>query len=81
MVFPLMQSRVNPYSDHVQGKANEPITVAGLLDNSKKILGPLYEGGHLIGHSKKLFIVWKRMHRELQLLEDLLIIRLILWII
>lgn len=45
MVFPLMQSRVNPYSDHVQGKANEPITVAGLLDNSKKILGPLYEGG------------------------------------
>lgn len=45
MVFPLMQSRINPYSDHVQGKANEPITVAGLLDNSKKILGPLYEGG------------------------------------
>lgn len=45
MLFPLMQSRVNPYSDHVQGKANEPITVAGLLDNSKKILGPLYEGG------------------------------------
>src|SRR5690606_25060637 len=45
MVFPLMQSRNNPYSDHVQGKANEPITVAGLLDNSKKILGPLYEGG------------------------------------
>lgn len=44
MVFPLVKSKVNPYSENVQGKANEPITVAGLLDNSKKILGPLYEG-------------------------------------
>nr|WP_106780493.1 dihydroxy-acid dehydratase [Lysinibacillus timonensis] len=45
MVFPLVKSRINPYSENVQGKANEPITVAGLLDNAKKILGPLYEGG------------------------------------
>ena len=43
--FPIINSRINPYRDNVQGKANEPITVAGLLDNAKKILGPLYEGG------------------------------------
>nr|WP_029054803.1 dihydroxy-acid dehydratase [Sporosarcina ureae] len=45
MLFPQMRSRINPYKENVQGKANEPITVAGLLDNAKKILGPLYEGG------------------------------------
>lgn len=28
----------NPYRDNVQGKANEPITVAALLDRSKQIL-------------------------------------------
>lgn len=44
MNFPTIESRVNPYRDNVQGKANEPITVAGLLDNAKKNLGPLYEG-------------------------------------
>ena len=43
--FPIIESKINPYRDNVQGKANEPITVAGLLDNAKKILGPLYEGG------------------------------------
>lgn len=45
MQFPVIESKVNPYRDNVQGKANEPITVAGLLDNAKKILGPFYEGG------------------------------------
>lgn len=45
MVFPLVESKNNPYSENVQGKANEPITVAGLLDNAKRNLGPLYEGG------------------------------------
>lgn len=45
MAFPIVESPSNPYSSNVQGKANEPITVAGLLDNAKKILGPLYEGG------------------------------------
>lgn len=44
VVFPLIEHGVNPYSINVQGKANEPITVAGLLDNAKKILGPQYEG-------------------------------------
>jgi dihydroxy-acid dehydratase len=29
----------NPYRDNVQGKANEPITVAGLLDRAAQILG------------------------------------------
>ncbi len=43
--FPLIENKVNPYRDNVQGKANEPITVAGLLDRSKQILGPSYEGG------------------------------------
>lgn len=35
---------INPYRDNVQGKANEPITVAALLDRSKQILGSTYEG-------------------------------------
>jgi dihydroxyacid dehydratase/phosphogluconate dehydratase len=43
--FPKIENNVNPYRDNVQGKANEPITVAGLLDRSKQILGPEYEGG------------------------------------
>jgi dihydroxyacid dehydratase/phosphogluconate dehydratase len=43
--FPNIKNSVNPYRDNVQGKANEPITVAGLLDRSKQILGPEYQGG------------------------------------
>jgi dihydroxy-acid dehydratase len=35
----------NPYQGNVQGKANEPITVAGLLDRSYKGLNGLYAGG------------------------------------
>lgn len=42
--YPKIDFKVNPYRDNVQGKANEPITVAGLLDRSKQILGSLYEG-------------------------------------
>ncbi len=44
-LYPLIENEVNPYRDNVQGKANEPITVAGLLDRSKQVLGPTYEGG------------------------------------
>lgn len=43
VTYPNMQGK-NPYRDNVQGKANEPITVAALLDRSKQILGPTYEG-------------------------------------
>ncbi|QQK78837.1 dihydroxy-acid dehydratase [Salicibibacter cibi] len=42
--FPLIENAYNPYRDNVQGKANEPITVAGLLDRSKQTLGQYYEG-------------------------------------
>lgn len=42
--FPQIHSRVNPYRDNVQGKANEPICVAGLLDRAKQLLGSSYEG-------------------------------------
>jgi len=42
--YPKIAYNVNPYRDNVQGKANEPITVAGLLDRSKQILGSSYEG-------------------------------------
>ncbi|NEU30841.1 dihydroxy-acid dehydratase [bacterium LRH843] len=42
--YPKIKNNINPYRDNVQGKANEPITVAGLLDRSKQVLGPLYEG-------------------------------------
>lgn len=34
-----IENPINPYSWNVQGKANEPITVAGLLDKAKMILG------------------------------------------
>lgn len=44
-LYPLIDNDVNPYRDNVQGKANEPITVAGLLDRSKLTLGSTYEGG------------------------------------
>jgi dihydroxy-acid dehydratase len=37
--FPIVESGYNPYKDNVQGKANEPICVAGLLDRAKQILG------------------------------------------
>ena len=43
-IYPNISNHVNPYRDNVQGKANEPITVAGLLDRSKQILGSGYEG-------------------------------------
>jgi len=45
----------NPYRDNVQGKANEPITVAGLLDRAEQFLsiqvpdhglGPIYDRLH-----------------------------------
>ncbi|MFM1655609.1 dihydroxy-acid dehydratase [Brevibacillus sp. B_LB10_24] len=42
--FPPIYNQVNPYRDNVQGKANEPICVAGLLDRAKQILGSSYEG-------------------------------------
>ena len=42
--YPTIDSPVNPYRDNVQGKANEPICVAGLLDRAKQILGPAYDG-------------------------------------
>ncbi|MCZ8515090.1 dihydroxy-acid dehydratase [Paenibacillus filicis] len=42
--YPKIDNTVNPYRDNVQGKANEPITVAGLLDRAKQILGSSYEG-------------------------------------
>lgn len=43
-LYPKIEGSINPYRDNVQGKANEPITVAGLLDRSKQILGSAYEG-------------------------------------
>ncbi|MGM7723350.1 dihydroxy-acid dehydratase domain-containing protein [Metabacillus sp. Hm71] len=43
--YPYINNSINPYRDNVQGKANEPICVAGLLDRSKQILGSAYEGG------------------------------------
>jgi dihydroxy-acid dehydratase len=42
--YPAIKNKINPYRDNVQGKANEPICVAGLLDRSKQILGSSYEG-------------------------------------
>lgn len=36
---PRIDNPNNPYRDNVQGKANEPITVAGLLDRAKRVLG------------------------------------------
>jgi dihydroxyacid dehydratase/phosphogluconate dehydratase len=36
---PRVNSPVNPYRENVQAKANEPITVAALLDRGKQMLG------------------------------------------
>ncbi|MCM3728353.1 dihydroxy-acid dehydratase [Neobacillus cucumis] len=41
---PIINNPINPYRENVQGKANEPITVAGLLDRAKKVLGDSYQG-------------------------------------
>lgn len=35
----IIESGINPYRDHVQGKANEPITVAALLDRAYQLHG------------------------------------------
>ncbi|WP_127586735.1 dihydroxy-acid dehydratase domain-containing protein [Paenibacillus koleovorans] len=40
-----INNAINPYRDNVQGKANEPITVAGLLDRAFRGEGGRYEGG------------------------------------
>jgi len=37
--FPIVESGYNSYKDNVQGKTNEPICVAGLLDRARQILG------------------------------------------
>lgn len=42
--FPLINNEVNPYRDTVIGKANEPVTVAGLLYRAKQIIGSAYLG-------------------------------------
>ncbi|ASS99290.1 dihydroxy-acid dehydratase [Geobacillus thermocatenulatus] len=44
VAYPRIESQVNPYRDNVQGKANEPICVAGLLDRSKQILASELKG-------------------------------------
>jgi dihydroxy-acid dehydratase len=41
---PRINNHHNPYRDNVQGKANEPITVAGLLDRAKMVAGESYPG-------------------------------------
>ncbi|NOZ27138.1 MAG: dihydroxy-acid dehydratase [Chloroflexi bacterium] len=35
----VIESDINPYRENVQAKANEPITVAGLLDRARRLLG------------------------------------------
>lgn len=35
----VIENEINPYRDNVQGKANEPITVAGLMDRVRRHLG------------------------------------------
>ena len=42
--YPYIDNAVNPYRDNVQGKANEPICVAGLLDRSKQVLSTELKG-------------------------------------
>ena len=42
----IVERGTNPYRDHVQGEANEPITVAGLLDRAERLLGLESLGHH-----------------------------------
>jgi dihydroxy-acid dehydratase len=44
VVYPAIMNSINPYRDNVQGKANEPICVAGILDHAKRVLGHSYDG-------------------------------------
>ncbi|RBW70949.1 dihydroxy-acid dehydratase [Bacillus taeanensis] len=44
VTYPNISNAINPYRDNVQGKANEPITVAGLLDRAKQIAGSAFQG-------------------------------------
>ena len=44
----VIEHGTNPYHDNVQGKANEPVTVAGLLDRAEQVLG-LTTLGHTLG--------------------------------
>jgi 2-phosphoglycerate kinase len=37
--FPIIQSAYNAYGENVQGKSNEPICVAGILDRARQVLG------------------------------------------
>ncbi|MCL1949042.1 MAG: dihydroxy-acid dehydratase [Turicibacter sp.] len=37
-MFPIIDSEINPYKENIQGRTNEPICVAALLDQSKRVL-------------------------------------------
>ncbi|MBB6450919.1 hypothetical protein HNR44_002909 [Geomicrobium halophilum] len=78
--FPLIENAYNPYRDNVQGKANEPITVAGLLDRSKQTLGQYYEGDVPDWTLEEIYDRLDKMLPELQLLAVLRITPHILWI-
>ena len=56
MPYVTIDHESNPYRDNVQGKANEPITVAGLLDRACQTLGV-----PALGHS--LEEIWDRLGR------------------
>lgn len=61
--YPTIDNPVNPYRDNVQGKANEPICVAGLLDRAKQVLGPAYEGLRPTGRWRRFMTAWKTTPR------------------
>ena len=62
-MLPIRMAGPNPYRDHVQGKANEPITVAALLDRARQLhgartdctLGAIYD--RLDGHAPRVAVI------------------------
>ncbi|MEJ7761269.1 MAG: dihydroxy-acid dehydratase [Thermomicrobiales bacterium] len=59
---PRVETPVNPYRDNVQGKANEPITVAAILDRARKEL--LSEGEWVAEADWSLGAIYDRLEHN-----------------
>lgn len=56
MSFPIIESGYNAYRDNMQGKANEPICVAGVLDRARRL--------HGVEVKADLGEIWERLDRN-----------------
>ncbi len=56
MSFPIIESGYNAYRNNVQGKANEPVCVAGVLDRARRL--------HGVEVKADLGEIWERLDRN-----------------